>query len=367
MMGLGPREPQQPAMQPAMGQEMAQGGAPQMAPAPAAPAQPGNRLAEFEAFITSNDFGFLKPAQQKFVMDEYQRLQDAANPDPMRDLQIQKTQIEIDRMRNPQSDPMKEVQLEREKLELEQLKNPAAKPNIQVFKIGKQEIPVDMNNPPDWAKEYMQTGKLPEGMAAPGGAAGAAIDDPLKISKDYQSQDGFERTKMVAPTIASMYRSLNDPSAMADLDFVYGLAKILDPTSVVRESEAGMVIDSQGIGPALLGQLNKIATGQQAMLPDIRKKLFEVAYRRAQELQGQAKGEREFFSNMAVENDINPDTYLQQVPGLPKWQDQSMKMPQGGSPAPAPIPNPPAIPAPPGVDPRDWEMLSDEERALWLN
>jgi hypothetical protein len=95
MMGLGPREPQQPAMQPAMGQEMAQGGAPQMAPAPAAPAQPGNRLAEFEAFITSNDFGFLRPAQQKFVMDEYQRLQDAANPDPIKQLELQKLQMEI--------------------------------------------------------------------------------------------------------------------------------------------------------------------------------------------------------------------------------------------------------------------------------
>lgn len=143
------------------------------------------------------------------------------------------------------------------------------------------------------------------------------IEDPMKIGKDYQTQPGFERLKQVAPTINSMIASLDDPSAMADLDFVYGLAKILDPTSVVRESEAGMVIDSQGIGPSLLGQLNKILSGDQAMLPEVRQKLVGVALRRAQELQAQAQQEREFYANMAKENGFNPDTYLQQVPVLP--------------------------------------------------
>lgn len=152
----------------------------------------------------------------------------------------------------------------------------------------------------------------------PGGASDdPAIDDPLKISKDYQNQPGFQRLKEVAPTVNSMVKSLDDPSAMADLDFVYGLAKILDPTSVVRESEAGMVIDSQGIAPSLLGQLNKIMTGEQAMLPETRRKLVAVALRRANEFKAQAEQERGFYGNMAKESGYNPDTYLQAVPAIP--------------------------------------------------
>lgn len=152
----------------------------------------------------------------------------------------------------------------------------------------------------------------------PGGtSADPAIDDPLKISKDYQNQPGFQRLKEVAPTVNSMVKSLDDPSAMADLDFVYGLAKILDPTSVVRESEAGMVIDSQGIAPSLLGQLNKIMTGEQAMLPETRRKLVAVALRRANEFKAQAEQERGFYGNMAKESGYNPDTYLQAVPAIP--------------------------------------------------
>jgi hypothetical protein len=127
-----------------------------------------------------------------------------------------------------------------------------------------------------------------------------------------------------------MQKSLTDPSAMADLDFVYGLAKILDPTSVVRESEGKMVIESQGLGPQLLGQLNKLMSGEQAMLPEIREKLFSVAYRRAKELELQAQGERKHFSGVATENQFNPETYLQQVPQLPQWNPTTNQTPPAG-------------------------------------
>jgi hypothetical protein len=52
-----------------------------------------------------------------------------------------------------------------------------------------------------------------------------------------------------------------DPSSVADLDYVIGIAKILDPTSVVRESEGQTVIDSQSIPASVLGQLNKSLAG----------------------------------------------------------------------------------------------------------
>ena len=166
-------------------------------------------------------------------------------------------------------------------------------------------------------------------IAPPAGAGGAsqAIDDPLKISKNFEGSPGMSRIAQIAPTIKSMEKSLSDPSAMADLDFVYGLAKILDPTSVVRESEGKMVIDAQGIGPQMLGQLNKFMSGEQAMLPEIRQKLFGVAVRRAKELEQQAITEREHFSGVATENQFNPETYLQQVPRISPWADQNMQPP----------------------------------------
>jgi hypothetical protein len=196
----------------------------------------------------------------------------------------------------------------------------------QLWEMGKQDEALGMVMPKSNKGNWTSVGKdsvlfnedTQQFMTPPAAQGGGrVIDDPMKIGKDYQNQPGFQRLKEVAPTIESMVKSLEDPSAMADLDFVYGLAKILDPTSVVRESEAGMVIDSQGIAPSLLGQLNKILTGEQAMLPETRRKLVSVAIRRAKEFEMQAQQERGFYGNMARENNFNPDTYLQPVPAIP--------------------------------------------------
>jgi hypothetical protein len=208
---------------------------------------------------------------------------------------------------------------------------------------------------PKGANVY-QNGEWITPPAAMGGQQ--AIDDPLKISKNFETSPGMERIAQIAPTIKSMHASLNDPSAMADLDFVYGLAKILDPTSVVRESEAGMVIDAQGIAPTMLGQLNKLMSGEQAMLPEIRQKLFGVAMRRAQELALQAEQERSHFSGVAQANQYDPELYLQQVPGLPDMPQAPQAQSQGA-------PQPTMPPPPPGVNPLEWQHMTPEERALW--
>lgn len=89
---MAPQMP--PAMQPA---PMAS----QDAPQPMQPQQPANRMAQIAAAIGNPSFAFLEPMQQKFLLDEYQREMEAANPDPMKTLQMQKLQAEVDQLQNP--------------------------------------------------------------------------------------------------------------------------------------------------------------------------------------------------------------------------------------------------------------------------
>lgn len=67
-----------------------------------------------------------------------------------------------------------------------------------------------------------------------------------------------------------------DPSSVADLDFYIGIAKILDPGSVVRESEGQKIIDSTSIPQSILGQLNKAINGGAAVP---RQELYALAQR----------------------------------------------------------------------------------------
>lgn len=229
------------------------------------------------------------------ITNQWNRQQEMA--DPAYQLRLKTGQLQYDQMSDPSSVPLTALQ----QAQLTRLQQP------DYQSVGKDSV---LFNAQD--KSFV---------TPPPGTPGQAIDDPLKISKNFEGSPGMSRIAQIAPTIQSMQKSLTDPSAMADLDFVYGLAKILDPTSVVRESEAGMVIESQGIGPQLLGQLNKLMSGEQAMLPAIRNKLYGVAYRRAKELADQAEQERGHFSGVATANQFDPNLYLQQVPQLPDWQD----------------------------------------------
>jgi hypothetical protein len=152
-----------------------------------------------------------------------------------------------------------------------------------------------------------------------GGTMPADIDDLTKMTKAYESSPGVSRYREVQPMLSSMEKSLSDPSAISDLDFVYGVAKILDPGSVVREKEGQMVIESQSLPQSLLGQLNRLANGEQALLPEIRKDLYRLAHRRSGELRLQAEGESRYFTQTGKEYGIRPDQYrrLDPMPGSP--------------------------------------------------
>jgi hypothetical protein len=67
-----------------------------------------------------------------------------------------------------------------------------------------------------------------------------------------------------------------DPSSVADLDFYIGIAKMLDPDSVVRESEGKNILESGSIPQSIQGYINKGLNGQ-AGVP--RQELYALAQR----------------------------------------------------------------------------------------
>ena len=63
-------------------------------------AQTGNRMQQLQSVIMSQDFQWLPPEQQQFVMQAYEAERAAMNPDPMKQLQMQKLQAEIAKMQS---------------------------------------------------------------------------------------------------------------------------------------------------------------------------------------------------------------------------------------------------------------------------
>jgi len=77
--------------------------------------------------------------------------------------------------------------------------------------------------------------------------------------KDF-AEFGEVRTKYQV-----LQKALLDKSATSDLDFVFGIAKVIDPQSTVKESEGQMIVESQSMLASTLGTINKALKGGSAL------------------------------------------------------------------------------------------------------
>lgn len=85
--------------------------------------------------------------------------------------------------------------------------------------------------------------------------------------------------KEIKNQLGVLKKAAKDPRAVSDLDYVYGAAKILDPGSVVRESDAGMVIESNSIPASTLGYLNQMVGGGKKIDDKQRSAIYDLARR----------------------------------------------------------------------------------------
>lgn len=96
--------------------------------------------------------------------------------------------------------------------------------------------------------------------------------DPIKKAKDLRgeftdlSKDFFK----VNESVARIRASAADPSAAGDLALIFNFMKVLDPGSVVRESEFATAQNAAGVPEQIRAQYNKALSGER-LTPDTRK------------------------------------------------------------------------------------------------
>lgn len=159
--------------------------------------------------------------------------------------------------------------------------------------------------------------------------------DPTKVA---QSEEGlrkeviaqakeFTAVRDAASTIEAISRQ---PSAASDVAMVYSFMKILDPTSVVRESEYATAQNAAGVPDQIRNVFNRVLSGER-LSPDQRADFLTQAKTIAQ-VKGQAYGRiQEHYTNLAGRYGLNPNNVVLDAPGgqpraAPQGQGQ-----QGGA------------------------------------
>lgn len=149
--------------------------------------------------------------------------------------------------------------------------------------------------------------------------------------------------------------ALSKPSAANDLAAATKFMKILDPGSVVRESELMMAMNATGKLDYVMNTANRLMKGevltaaQRADFGQASEALYEAAAQRYNDTADE-------YRNIAGQYDLSPDRVAKKYDMAPKQQPAENNQPR---------PLDDADPAPQGLEQSIWNEMDDATRALF--
>lgn len=156
------------------------------------------------------------------------------------------------------------------------------------------------------------------------------FDRTSKLREEYTKTPIVRDFQQVQVAYNQISGALKNPSAAGDLAAATKFMKLLDPGSVVRESELGMAMAATGVLDKATNYYNLLKTGQK-LTPEQRKDFMNVAgtlYKASENvvipLQSQYRG-------LAAEAGVNPKSVVVSVPGGPVSQPETpaVEVPSG--------------------------------------
>ena len=262
-----------------------------------------------------------------------------------------------------QMSQLEQIQLQKAQLELQQMQNPAAPDR-------------DIRTGPDGIDRYVDTGEpvfpdvqVPED-------TGPNMEAETDLRKEYMGLPQNKAFSEQAQAFGRIVASARDPSPAGDLSLIFNFMKVLDPGSVVRESEFATAQNAAAVPDQVRNMYNRVISGER-LNPEQRQnfvaqaaQLYREAERGQAALQEQYAGTAEAYG--ADPGRTLPDLRYRQQ-GAPVYSQRPTARPGGAAPTasepaqqpaqaggPWPIDN---DPPPEGWDAETWKWLSPDERS----
>lgn len=179
-------------------------------------------------------------------------------------------------------------------------------------------IPTPPGETGQWAKNS-RNGELKKvGGSSEDGAV--KMSDITALRQDYMSDPSYKNWSQASPIWSSISDAATRDTSQADLNIIIGMAKIFDPTSVVRTQEGEAVQQTAGL-PTEIFSAWKYLSGQpgsrlDAYQPGMRKALLAEGYSRMQGYRAELDRHNKWISAIAERHGVNPADVVDLVPAL---------------------------------------------------
>jgi hypothetical protein len=137
-----------------------------------------------------------------------------------------------------------------------------------------------------------------EGMPASG-------DDTSKLRNEIQGLPSYKNIAQAAPVYKSMSEAAGRDTRAADVNMIYGMAKIMDPGSVVRESEMSVAQAIATLPQQLQAAIKSQMTETGRLTPELRAQIMMEARSRITAYQGMFDQDATMYRQIAKDNRMN--------------------------------------------------------------
>ncbi len=274
-----------------------------------------NKRAQIAALLQNP---YTQEMGQQMLMEEYQRQQDAQNiilkqqvqqSDPKYQTELQKSQIELQNLREPKMSPAEEATnaREQEKMKFEREKFDAEMQKGQWQKLT------------DGRLYNQTTGEFRDAPPPMPGSVTPKFDDISGMRKEIQQLPSYKNLAAAAPIYKAMAETAGRNTKASDLNLVYGLGKIMDPTSVVREGEMIMVKNTASLPDWLQGAIASL-NGGAALTPETRQAIMTEAYGRVKGYNDEFQQNMGQYQGIVQRNGINPADVIPEIDKFEPWK-----------------------------------------------
>jgi hypothetical protein len=167
------------------------------------------------------------------------------------------------------------------------------------------------------------------------------------LRQEVQALPSYKNIAQAAPVYKSMLEAAGRDNRAADVNLIYGMAKIMDPGSVVREGEMSIASAIATLPQQLQATIQSQLTGDGRLSPEVRAAIMTEARGRLGAYQSMFDQDMSMYRGITQRGRINEQDV---IPSFGPFDAYKPAAP-AASVAAAPAAQPPAAQPAPNIDP----------------